>query len=107
MLQFKVLVQRSFGSIRALAGVDRTPIVPLDFVGCSSKPFFAVVVAPFALAYILSLFLEFVEFGGEFIALVDELPHLGEQDDVGEIGPAIFVIIIEVGIRIHGGIHIR
>lgn len=102
-----MLVQRPLRSVGPLAGVDGASIVALDFVGGPPEPFLSVIVAPLALLDFLPLLLEFGEFGGQLIALVDELAHLGKQDDIGEVGPTVLVVVVEVVIRIHRQIHIR
>lgn len=46
--------------------------------------------------YVLPFLFQLTESGSKFIAFVEELPHLCEQDCVGEVESAILVVVGEV-----------
>ena len=81
--------------------------MPFYLICSPPEPFLAVIVTPFSLLNFLPLFLKFREFVGEFVSLTNKLSHLREEDDIGEIGSAILMIVVEISIRIHIGIHSR
>ena len=75
--------------------------MPLDFVSSPPEPFFFIIVTSFPFLNISGLALQFSEARSEFVALVEELTHLGEQDHVGQMEPAEFVIVAEVCVLLH------
>ena len=79
--------------------------MPLDFT-CRPPESFFTVILPFLTAVdIIAFFLKFGESGGKLVALVEELPHLGEQNGVGQEQSAVFVVICEVVIFFWVGKH--
>lgn len=92
MLDLDVLVQRALGAVRALAGLHGTPVMPLYLIGSPPEALLPVVLQLLALLDLLTLLLQLIEPGGELVALVEELAHLGEEDGVGEEEAAELVI---------------
>ena len=76
----------------------------LDFVGCSSETFFAVLFVSFAVLDLFAFFLEFGESGSELVAFVGEFTHLAEKDNIGEVKTTVLVVVWEVGFGV-GVIH--
>ena len=92
VLDLDVLVQRALGAVRALAGLHGTPVMPLYLIGSPPEALLPVVLQLLALLDLLTLLLQLIEPGGELVALVEELAHLGEEDGVGEEEAAELVI---------------
>lgn len=92
VLDLDVLVQRALGAVRALAGLHGTPVMPLYLIGSPPEALLPVVLQLLALLDLLALLLQLIEPGGELVALVEELAHLGEEDGVGEEEAAELVI---------------
>lgn len=92
MLDLDVLVQRALGTVGALAGLHGTPVMPLYLIGSPPEALLPVVLQLLALLDLLALLLQLIESGGELVALVEELAHLGEEDGVGEEEAAELVI---------------
>ena len=107
VLEFQVLIQRSFRPVWSLACIDWTPIMSLDFVCCPPEPLLPIIIASLAFLDLLPFFLQFGKFVGQFVALINKLSHLGKENNIGEIGSAILMIVIEISIRINIGIHSR
>lgn len=82
MLDFEVLVERTFRSIRFLAGGYRASVMAIDFIGGSSESFFPVLFAFFSLLDLFCFFLESAEFTPQLISFVDELSHLGNKNNI-------------------------
>ena len=92
VLDLDVLVQRALGAVGALAGLHGTPVMPLYLIGSPPEALLPVVLQLLALLDLLALLLQLIEPGGELVALVEELAHLGEEDGVGEEEAAELVI---------------
>ena len=95
-----MLIEGPFRPIRPLAGFDRASIMPIDLVSSSPESFLPIIIVLFSLLNFLCFLLEFDEPAAEFVALVDKFPHLGEEDNIGEIESAILVVVVEVFIFI-------
>lgn len=59
--------------------------MPVYLIGGSPKPFFSVLVVLLAVLDLLTLLLELAEFRVELIALIDQLTHLGQQHNIGQV----------------------
>jgi hypothetical protein len=68
----------------------------LDFVGCSSESFFAVLLVGLTVLNFLAFLLEFTESGAELVSFVGQFAHLAEKNDVGQIQSAVLVVVGEV-----------
>lgn len=68
----------------------------LNLIGCSSEPLFAILLVGFPELDLFSLFFEFREASGELVAFIGEFPHLAEENDVGQVESAVFVVIRKV-----------
>lgn len=80
-----MLVEGALGSIRSLAGLHGAPIVPVNLVSRPPIPLFAIFVSPLTILNLLPFFLQLQKPRGEFVPLVDQLPHLREEHHIGEI----------------------
>lgn len=74
--------------------------MPLDLVGGPAEAFLFVVIAAFALFYFPCLLFELREAASKLVALVEELPHLGEKYHVSQVQSAELVIIAEICITL-------
>lgn len=101
VFDFYVLVERPFRAVGTLAGVHWASVVPLYLVGSPPEPLLFIVITPLALLNIPGLALQFGEARSEFVALVEELTHLGKQNHVSQVEPAEFMIVAEVSVLLH------
>ena len=93
-----MLVERALRSIGSLTSLHRTSVMPFDLIRRSSESFSPIFITFLTLLDFLPFFLKFAELGGELIPLVDEFPHLGHEHNIGEMQPAVLVVIVEIGI---------
>lgn len=96
MLYLYVLVQRTLRTITLLTRLHATPIVPLYLTRSPPESLLAIILSLLSSMDVLALLLEFGESGGELVAFVEELAHLGEEDSVGEVEATVFVVVGEV-----------
>lgn len=55
----------------------------LDFVGSPSKALLFIIITALSFLDLSCLLLQLAETSGELVALIEELPHLREQHNVG------------------------
>jgi hypothetical protein len=65
----------------------------LYFVGCSSESLFAVFVVCLTELNLFSFLLQFGEAGGELVSFVGKLSHLTEENNIGKVESAVFVVV--------------
>lgn len=82
VLDFYVLVQRSFGAIGALAGLHGTAIMSLDFVGSPPEALLLIVLTSLPFMYFFSLLLKFSKLCRQLVTLIEELAHLREKHHI-------------------------
>jgi hypothetical protein len=70
--------------------------VPLYLTSCPPESLPAIILSLLTSMDLFPFLLQFGESGGELVAFVEELPHLGEQDSVGEVEATVFVVVGEV-----------
>ena len=102
MFNFDVLVQRSLRAIRFLAGLNLTAIMSFNFPSSPPESFFAIVLALNSLADLLAFLFKFGKTRRKFIALVEELSHLAEENGVVDVDAAELVVVVEVVLFVNG-----
>lgn len=100
VFDFDVLVERPLRSIRPLAGLNGTSVMPLNLIGSPPKPLLLIIITPLSLLDLPRLALQLLEARGEVVALIEQFPHLGEEDYVGEMQSAVLVVVAEVSIAL-------
>lgn len=94
-----MLVEGTLRTVGPLASLDWASVMAIDFISCPTKSLLAVIVAPLSLLDLISLLLKFDELGVEFVALVDQLPHLRGEDNIGQVETAVLMVVVKVGVR--------
>lgn len=100
MFDFDVLVQRTLGSVGALAGLNGTSVMPLDLIGSPPKPLLLIIISPLSFLYFPRLALQLLEARRKVITLIVQFPHLREEDNVGEMQPTVLMVVAEVSISL-------
>ena len=104
MLYFKVLVKRALWSIRSLTSLNWTSVMSLNFIRCSSEPFFSILIVGLSKLNFLTFLLKFDKASGKLIPFISEFSHLTEKNYICKIQSAVFVIIWEISLWV-GTVH--
>lgn len=74
--------------------------MPLNLVGSPPKSLLLIIITPLPLLYLPRLSLQLLEARREVIPLIEQFPHLREEDYIGEMQSTVLMVVAKVGIAL-------